>query len=95
MNGRSGPNFGLVCVTSDGRCSFRTITRTRFLALGETQQIDALRSIYWDNIARLQQTLSFCARRKIHLYRMTSTLFPIDEVCCGEGPDICDTYFAQ
>jgi UV DNA damage endonuclease len=75
----AAPNFGLVCITSTGECRFKSITRTRFLALGEPERRAALEELYWANIGRLQWTLGFCRRRGIRLYRATSGLFPLSD----------------
>ncbi|MDQ3440991.1 MAG: UV damage endonuclease UvsE [Planctomycetota bacterium] len=73
------PNFGLVCITSTEQCRFRTITRTRFLALSEDDRRRTLAQLYWDNLARLHAVLTFCHGRGIRLYRATSGLFPMSD----------------
>jgi UV DNA damage endonuclease len=79
------PELGLVCLSSDGRCSYRTITRSRYLSLPPDLRDKQLRSIYWDNIHRVHTTLGYCARRKIKLYRVTSSLFPMSDEPEGEA----------
>jgi UV DNA damage endonuclease len=76
-------NYGLVCVTFCDLCRFRTITRTRYLQLSKSNRTKALRAVYWDNLHRLHRTLSFCARNDIHLYRMSSSLFPMSDETMG------------
>lgn len=75
----SSPNLGLVCITATEQCRFRTITRTRFLTLGDDARRRALADLYWDNLARLHAVLTFCHRRGIRLYRATSALFPMSD----------------
>lgn len=82
---KSPPELGLVCLSSDGQCCFRTITRTRFLSLAPEVQEATLRELYWDNVQRLQWTLGYCARRNIKLYRATSALFPMSDEPLGEA----------
>lgn len=79
------PNLGLVCLSSDEQCRFRTITRSRYLALPEPERDLQLRTIYWDNVQRLHWTLGYCARRNIRLYRATSALFPMSDEPHGEA----------
>lgn len=79
------PELGLVCLSSDEQCRFRTITRTRYLSLSGQERDVALHSIYWDNIQRLHWTLGYCARRNIRLYRATSSLFPMSDEPAGEA----------
>jgi UV DNA damage endonuclease len=79
------PELGLVCLSSDEQCRFRTITRTRYLSLSEEQRDKDLHAIYWDNVQRLHWTLGYCARRNIKLYRATSALFPMSDEPAGEA----------
>jgi UV DNA damage endonuclease len=74
-----------VCVSHSDELRFRTITRTRFLALDETQRRAKLSDIYADNLARLFRSLQFCDEREIRLYRMTSSLFPMNDDPAGEA----------
>ena len=78
------PQLGLVCMTDSDRCRFRTITRTRFLSLPPAEQQATLEELYWSNIHRVQQTLSFCDQNDIRLYRLTSALFPMSDEAPGE-----------
>ena len=75
--------LGLVCIPFDECCRFRMITRTRYLQLPPVDRHRALLEIYWDNLSRLHQMLSFCSRRGIKLYRMTSSLFPMSDEPLG------------
>jgi UV DNA damage endonuclease len=77
--------LGLVCIPFDQCVRFRTITRTRFLGLPPAEQHRALLDVYWDNLHRLHRMLTFCARRGIRLYRMTSSLFPMSDEPLGTG----------
>lgn len=79
------PELGLVCLSSDGRCSYRMMTRSRYLSLPPAERETQLRALYWDNIHRLQSTLGYCARRNIRLYRVTSALFPMSDEPEGEA----------
>ncbi|MDB5326945.1 MAG: damage endonuclease UvsE [Phycisphaerales bacterium] len=79
------PELGLVCLSSDEQCRFRTITRTRYLSLPQEQRDKDLHAIYWDNIQRLHWTLGYCARRNIRLYRATSALFPMSDEPAGDA----------
>ena len=79
------PELGLVCLSSDEQCRFRTITRTRYLSLSDGERDRQLHAIYWDNVQRLHWTLGYCARRNIHLYRATSALFPMSDEPAGEA----------
>ena len=75
--------LGLVCIPFDECCRFRAITRTRYLQLPPADRHRALLEVYWDNLSRLHQMLSFCSRRGIKLYRMTSSLFPMSDEGLG------------
>jgi UV DNA damage endonuclease len=71
------PALGLVCITHSDQVRFRTITRTRCLALDEKARQQALMDIYGANIATLFRALDFCRDNSIRLYRCTSGLFPM------------------
>lgn len=77
------PHLGLVCVTHSDKIRFRTITRTRYLKLGESEREAALRDIYTDNLERVQRALTFCSVRGIRLYRLSSDLFPFNDDMLG------------
>ncbi|PIG94743.1 UV DNA damage repair endonuclease UvsE [Gloeocapsopsis sp. IPPAS B-1203] len=73
------PNLGLVCVTFSKEVRFRTITRTRYLKLSESERENTLKDIYTDNVTRLHKALSFCQQHDIKLYRASSSLFPLND----------------
>lgn len=78
------PSFGLVCISSTDECRYRTLTRTRFLALSDPQQPQVLEELYRENLRRLLGALEFCRRHDIRLYRITSGLFPMSDEPTGE-----------
>jgi UV DNA damage endonuclease len=71
--------LGLVCLTTTEEVRFRTITRTRLRSLDPRLQGPTLRELYTDNIRRLSGAIDFCTKRRIRLYRLTSSLFPQSE----------------
>ena len=73
------PKLGMVCLSSDEVCKFRTITRSGYLKLPEDERDAKLLELYWDNTQRLTWTLGYCARRQIRLYRATSALYPMSD----------------
>src|SRR4051812_9879099 len=77
------PELGLVCMTSSNRCRFRTVTRTRWLAMPRKQQRATLENLYFDNLQRFHNALSFCHQNHIRLYRVTSSLFPMSDEPLG------------
>ena len=78
------PRLGLVCLSSDEKCKFRTTTRSQYLKGPTKGRRLKLLEIYWDNVQRLHQTLTYCHLRKIELYRATSALFPMSDEPAGE-----------
>jgi UV DNA damage endonuclease len=44
---------------------------------------EELERLYWDNLWGLHGALSFCRRRGIRLYRVTSGLFPLSDQKVG------------
>jgi UV DNA damage endonuclease len=78
LNSRTGPRLGLVCLSAGPEVRYGTVTRTRYLALAPSQRRRKLHELYAENIRRLYGALEFCAARDIHLYRVTSDLFPMD-----------------
>ena len=80
----SRPRLGLVCLTAGEECRFRALTRTRYLSLSPAARERALLQVYWDNLARLHVALSFCARHRIRLYRVISSMFPMSDEPVGE-----------
>ena len=73
------PKLGMVCLSSDEVCKFRTITRSAYLKLDPGERDAKLLELYWDNTQRLTWTLGYCARRQIKLYRATSALYPMSD----------------
>lgn len=71
--------LGLVCITNSDQVRYRTVTRKRLLSLDEAAQSEKLRSLYAENIERLQKAVEFCIANDIRLYRMTSGLFPFSD----------------
>jgi UV DNA damage endonuclease len=74
-------HLGLVCLTSPNiekrlKISYRTITRANLLKLSPVEQRNTLFSIYTDNAKMLGNAITFCANRKISMYRMSSSAFP-------------------
>ena len=83
--GASGPHFGLVCITRGDAVRFRTVTRTRYLALAEEERPLTLRALYSHNLEVLMSALEFCRERRIRLYRMSANLFPLSDWEDGVG----------
>lgn len=73
------PALGLVCLTTTDEVRFRTITRTRLRSLNPHVQVATLRELYADNIRRVSHAIDFCVKRRIRMYRLTSSLFPQSE----------------
>lgn len=86
----AGPQLGLVCITHSEAVRYRALTRKRLLQFEPDEQKRRLRELYAENLARLGRALDFCAERGLHLYRMTSGLFPFadDEV----GADVLEEF---
>lgn len=78
------PQLGLVCITHSEEVRFRTTTRKHLLQLNTEAQRQKLRSLYAENLARLNRAIDFCRERGIKLYRMTSGLFPFADDPAGE-----------
>ncbi|BAY18277.1 UV-endonuclease UvdE [Anabaenopsis circularis NIES-21] len=74
------PNLGLVCITVSQQVRFKTITRTRYLKLSLAERESTLRQLYQHNLQRLHDALTFCEQNQIRLYRMTSNLFPMNDL---------------
>lgn len=72
-------NLGLVCITHSEEVRYKTTTRKNLLSLDVSLQIEKLRWIYTENIARLKKAVEFCLANDINLYRMTSNLFPFSD----------------
>ena len=72
-------------MTHSEECRFRTVTRTRYLALTSRKRRQALTELYADNLARLHKALDFCIARNIRLYRAPCGLFPMSDEQLGEA----------
>jgi UV DNA damage endonuclease len=70
------PHLGLVCITIGPEVRYRTITRTRLLALDDAGREAALDDLYGHNVRTLFKAVDYCRARGIRLYRVTSNLFP-------------------
>ena len=86
------PQLGLVCITHGDAVRYRTLTRTRYLAL-ETprQKFDKLLELYRYNLEVLFGALEFCATHEIGIYRLTSDLFPMADLGDGIGFEVLET----
>lgn len=73
------PKLGLVCITHSKEIRYRTVTRTRYLTLSETERQTTLKNIYTDNLSRLDKAIDFCQQHSIQLYRVPSGLFPLSD----------------
>jgi len=71
-------------MTAGQEVRFRTITRTRYLALSRAERRLKLSELYRENLDRLGAALEFCRARKIRLYRAISGLFPMSDEVLGE-----------
>lgn len=89
------PELGLVCITVSQEVRFRTITRTRYLQFDQKERKKALKSIYEDNLQRLNSALTFCEKHSIKLYRMTSNLFPLCDIEDRIGENLLESMSAD
>ena len=76
-------NLGLVCITTTDEVRYKTVTRKRLLSFDEPTQREMLLALYAENINRLNSAIEFCTANDIHLYRMTSGLFPFADEQIG------------
>jgi UV DNA damage endonuclease len=79
----SRPELGLVCITASNRVRFKTITRKRLLQASPAEQTTLLRSLYSENLKRLNGAADFCREAGIHLFRMNSSLLPFADMPVG------------
>jgi UV DNA damage endonuclease len=79
------PELGLVCITSSDKVRYKALTRKRLLSLEILEQERVLRSLYTENLQRLNNAIAFCESHNIRLYRVTSSLFPFADDCVGEN----------
>ncbi|MBN9387267.1 MAG: UV DNA damage repair endonuclease UvsE [Chloroflexi bacterium] len=82
------PRLGLVCITNSEAVRFRTITRTRYLALPEEARSGTLEALYRENFRRLMGALTFCIENKIRLYRLSSANFPMSDLAGDPTGDL-------
>ena len=78
------PELGLVCITASKAVRYRTVTRKRLSQFDPLEQARMLRDLYADNLRRLEQAIEFCNANQIHLYRLSSALFPFADDVIGE-----------
>jgi UV DNA damage endonuclease len=79
----SRPELGLVCITASNRVRFKTMTRKRLLQASPAEQTALLRSLYSENLKRLNAAADFCREAGIHLFRMNSSLLPFADMPVG------------
>ncbi len=84
------PALGLVCITASPLIRFRTTTRTNYLKLDSAARHAKLRDLYRSNLQQLLAALEFCAANGIRLYRMTSQLFPMNDLEDGIGAAVLE-----
>lgn len=77
------PQLGLVCITASNRVRFKTITRKRLLQASPNEQTELLRSLYSENLKRLNAAADFCDEAGIRLFRMNSSLLPFSDMPVG------------
>jgi UV DNA damage endonuclease len=83
------PALGLVCITQSDEVRYRTITRTRYLALADDQtRFEALRVLYQSNLSTLFKAIEYCAQHRIGLYRIPSSIFPMSDLIDGIGEEV-------
>ncbi|CAD5939853.1 UV DNA damage endonuclease [Planktothrix tepida] len=83
QNSTQVPELGLVCITASQEVRFRALTRKRLLQLTIPEQEQTLRTLYTENLKRLNKAVEFCTRENIHLYRLSSALFPFADEPIG------------
>ncbi len=86
-------NLGLVCITNSEKVRYKTVTRKTLLSLDAAAQAEKLRTLYQENINRVNSAIDFCKANDINLYRLTSGLFPFSDEQIGT--DILDEFAAQ
>ncbi len=79
----SHPQLGLVCITASNRVRFKTVTRKRLLQFSPAEQTALLRSLYSENLKRLNAAADFCQEAGIRLFRMNSSLLPFADTPVG------------
>lgn len=84
-SGFKPPELGLVCITVSEQVRFRALTRKRLLQLPLSEQEQALRTLYSENLKRLDGAVHFCQDKGIRLYRLSSAVFPFSDEPMGEA----------
>jgi UV DNA damage endonuclease len=83
------PALGLVCITHSDDVRYRTITRTRYLALPDDQvRFQTLEGLYLSNLEVVFKAITYCSERGIRLYRLPSGLFPMSDLSDGIGEEV-------
>ncbi len=77
-------SLGLVCITASKAVRYRTVTRKRLFQFDPLEQARMLQSIYADNLRRLGNAIEFYSANQVHLYRLSSALFPFADDGIGE-----------
>lgn len=83
-NSTAKPKLGLVCLTASKAVRFKTMTRKRFLQFNAVERQEKLRSLYAENLKRLNLALDFCQTHNLKLYRVISSLFPFSDLPLGK-----------
>ena len=78
-------HLGLVCITQSEQIRYKSLTRTRYLSLGEAARRQTLQVLYRHNLEMLFKALEFCYHNQIGLYRMLSEIFPLSDFEDGLG----------
>jgi UV DNA damage endonuclease len=79
------PELGLVCLTESDAVRYRTITRTRLLALDEPARERTLVDLFCENLRRLAAAAVYCKDHRIALYRLPTGLLPFSDHESGRG----------
>jgi UV DNA damage endonuclease len=73
------PTLGLVCQTESSDVRYRTITRTRLLALDEAARERTLVDLFCENLRRVSRAAAYCKEHGIGLYRLPTGLLPFSD----------------
>lgn len=79
------PVLGLVCQTESSDVRYRTITRTRLLALDEPARERMLIELFCENLRRAARAAAYCNEHGIGLYRLPTGLLPFSDHDAGRG----------
>jgi UV DNA damage endonuclease len=86
----SASQLGLVCITHAPTIRYRTLTLSRYTALAAAARPGVLGELYRSNLATLLRALDYCVASGIHLYRVTSALFPLSDLPDGVGESLLE-----